>query len=249
MHILVAAAGKIAQDQRVFRIVARQLDRLCHRVTGFQCGEDALGFAEQVKRREGFVIGDAHILGTAGVLQERVLGADAGIVETRRDRMRFGDLAVVIAENVRAVAVQHAGAACRKRGCVPARGQTLPRRFRADDSHSASFSASLSVCEPDLTGTTSAPSSFIRYTLIFWRSMSTAPMYTTHFMPKRAHTVAVATPCWPAPVSAMIRRLPIARATSACPTVLLILCAPVWFRSSRFSRICAPPTCCDRRLA
>ena len=28
-----------------------------------------------------------------------------------------------------------------------------------------------------------------------------------HSSPKRAHTVAVATPCWPAPVSAMIRLL------------------------------------------
>ncbi len=60
-------------------------------------------------------------------------------------------------------------------------------------------------------------------------------MYTTHSRPKRAQTVAVATPCWPAPVSAMMRRLPIRRASSAWPIVLLILWAPVWFRSSRLS--------------
>jgi tryptophan synthase beta chain len=40
-------------------------------------------------------------------------------------------------------------------------------------------------------------------------------------------TVAVATPCWPAPVSAMTRGLPMRRARSACPTVLFTLCAPV----------------------
>jgi hypothetical protein len=51
--------------------------------------------------------------------------------------------------------------------------------------------------------------------------------------PRRAATVADATPCWPAPVSAMIRCLPMRRASSAWPMVLLILCAPVWFRSSR----------------
>ena len=34
-------------------------------------------------------------------------------------------------------------------------------------------------------------------------------------------------------VSAMIRRFPIRIARRACPSVLLILCAPVWFRSSR----------------
>ena len=45
---------------------------------------------------------------------------------------------------------------------------------------------------------------------------------------------AVATPCWPAPVSAMTRVFPIFFASSTWPSTLLILCAPVWFRSSRF---------------
>ena len=48
-----------------------------------------------------------------------------------------------------------------------------------------------------------------------------------------AQTVAVATPCCPAPVSAMMRFLPIRRASRACPRQLLILCAPVCSRSSR----------------
>jgi hypothetical protein len=37
-----------------------------------------------------------------------------------------------------------------------------------------------------------------------------------------------------------MRRLPMRRARSACPTVLLILWAPVWFRSSRLSSTGAP---------
>ena len=80
----------------------------------------------------------------------------------------------------------------------------------------------------------------MRKTLSACRRMSSSPMYTTHSSPKRAHTVAVATPCWPAPVSAMMRRFPMRRASSAWPTVLLILCAPVWFRSSRLSQTRAP---------
>ena len=56
-----------------------------------------------------------------------------------------------------------------------------------------------------------------------------------------AHAVAVATPCWPAPVSAITRDLPIRLVSSAWPSTLLILCDPVWFRSSRLSRIRAPP--------
>ena len=49
-----------------------------------------------------------------------------------------------------------------------------------------------------------------------------------------AHTVAAATPCWPAPVSAMMRCLPMRYASRPWPSALLILCAPVCARSSRF---------------
>ena len=59
-------------------------------------------------------------------------------------------------------------------------------------------------------------------------------------MPSSAAAVAVATPCWPAPVSATSRVLPMRRASSACPRTLLILCEPVWFRSSRLSSTRTP---------
>ena len=49
----------------------------------------------------------------------------------------------------------------------------------------------------------------MRSTLGCWRAISTVPMYTTHSSPSRAAAVAVATPCCPAPVSAIMRRLPI----------------------------------------
>mmetsp|Transcript_16077 Transcript_16077/g.40487 ORF Transcript_16077/g.40487 Transcript_16077/m.40487 type:complete len:237 (+) Transcript_16077:997-1707(+) len=68
-------------------------------------------------------------------------------------------------------------------------------------------------------------------------------------MPMRAQAVAVATPCWPAPVSQMIRFLPMRLARSACPMALLILWAPVWASSSRLSQIWAPPMSSVRRLA
>ena len=73
----------------------------------------------------------------------------------------------------------------------------------------------------------------MRSTLGACRRMSSEPMYTTHSSPNRAQAVAVATPCCPAPVSAMILRFPRRRASTTWPSALLILCAPVWFRSSR----------------
>lgn len=51
--------------------------------------------------------------------------------------------------------------------------------------------------------------------------------------PEQAAVAAVATPCCPAPVSATIRFLPIRFASRHWPNVLLILCAPRWFKSSR----------------
>ena len=73
----------------------------------------------------------------------------------------------------------------------------------------------------------------MRNTLGFWRSTSVAPMKISHGRPKRAHTVATATPCWPAPVSAMMRVLPMRRASRIWPRQLLILWLPVWLSSSR----------------
>ena len=55
----------------------------------------------------------------------------------------------------------------------------------------------------------------MRATFGAWRWVSSSPMYTTHGSPSRAHAVAVATPCWPAPVSAMMRRLPSRLASNA----------------------------------
>src|SRR3954469_1958741 len=67
-----------------------------------------------------------------------------------------------------------------------------------------------------------------------------------HSRPNSAQAVAVATPCWPAPVSAMTRVLPMRRVNSAWPRTLLILCDPVWVRSSRLSRMRAPPAAVRR---
>ena len=44
--------------------------------------------------------------------------------------------------------------------------------------------------------------------------VSSSPMKTSHSISIRAAAVAVATPCWPAPVSAMTRVLPIFLARS-----------------------------------
>ena len=110
----------------------------------------------------------------------------------------------------------------------------------ATQSRSASLTASFSVALPLVTGITSAPMSSMRNTLRRWRSTSTAPMNTLQSRPNSAAAVADATPCWPAPVSAMMRFLPMRWVSSAWPSTLLILCEPVWVRSSRLSSTRTP---------
>jgi hypothetical protein len=121
-------------------------------------------------------------------------------------------------------------------------------RTDSTQSRSAALIASLSVAVPVETERISAPSSRMRTTLRCWRRVSSSPMNTTHSCPSSAATVAVATPCWPAPVSAITLGLPMRLVSNCWPRALLSLCAPVWRRSSRFSQSWTPSSA-DRRLA
>ena len=96
------------------------------RVRRLERRDDPLGPRQPAERGERLLVGRADVLGAAGVAQERVLGADARVVEPGGDRVRVGDLAVLVGE--------HATSA--RRGGRPAgrcRGSPRPppRRRRA----------------------------------------------------------------------------------------------------------------------
>src|SRR5690606_37947849 len=97
VHVLVPTTGQVAQHQLVLRQLARQLDRLGHRMAGFQRRQDAFGPGQAMEGFQCLLVGDPDVLGTAAVLEESVLRADAGIVQAGGDRMGLGDLAVVVA--------------------------------------------------------------------------------------------------------------------------------------------------------
>ena len=105
-----------------------------HGVARLQRGDDALGATQVVKRLQRFVVGDAHVLGPADVLQEGMLRPHAGVIQAGRDRMGLGDLPVRVLQKVSAIAMQHAGRPCRQRRRVAPRGDALPSRFNADQS-------------------------------------------------------------------------------------------------------------------
>ena len=104
-------------------------------------------------------------------------------------------------------------------GCGPT---TEPIAYKAvsysfEYAINASSTASFRVIVPLFTETIFAPNIFILSTLglAFWISVS--PMYISHSSPNNAAAVAVATPCCPAPVSAIILVFPILLANNASP--------------------------------
>src|SRR5439155_135882 len=67
--------------------------------------------AKRVEGSQRLVIGHGDVLGTAAVLEPGVLRADTGIVQAGRDGVRLADLSVRVLQEIRAVAMQHAGPA------------------------------------------------------------------------------------------------------------------------------------------
>ena len=66
---------------------------------------------------ERFRVGRADVLGAARVFHVRVFRPDAGIIEARRNRVRFGDLAPFILHDIAQTAVQNAlGTSVERRG-------------------------------------------------------------------------------------------------------------------------------------
>src|SRR3546814_20177429 len=62
----------------------------------FERGDDAFGPAAELEGVERLLVGDGDIFDAAALVEPAMFGADAGILEPGRARMRLGDLAVVV---------------------------------------------------------------------------------------------------------------------------------------------------------
>src|SRR5438067_1542894 len=132
VHVLVAAARQVDQDDLVFRQRRRQLDGVGDRVRGLERRDDALDAAAVVESGQRFLIGDRDVLRAFDVLQPGVLGTDARVVQAGRDRVGLDDLAVLVLQQVGAVAVQDAREAGAQRRRMLAAVNALARRLDAD---------------------------------------------------------------------------------------------------------------------
>ena len=95
--------------------------------------DDAFELAAQLEGFERLGVGRRHIVDALHVVEPGMFGADARIVEAGRDRMRFGDLPVLVHQKIGAVAMQHAGPAAGDRGRMLAGCQAVARRLDAID--------------------------------------------------------------------------------------------------------------------
>ena len=274
---------------------------------------------QQRERLHRLGVGDRAVLARPDVAQVGVLGADAGVVEAGRDRVRLDGLAVLVLQDVGAA--RRAARPARRRemrGGVLAGLDALAAGLEADRARTAASSMN-AVEDADRVGAAAdagerrrrAGGRRARGTAARASTPMTAVEVADHLgervragdraeevvgvvdvgdpvaqrlvdrvLERRAAGVdghdlgaeqphpgdverlalgvdlrpcrrrtrgraarprwRVATPCWPAPVSAMTRVLPIRLVSSAWPSTLLILCEPVWLRSSRLRRIRAP---------
>src|SRR4051812_3013230 len=105
-EVLVAAARAAHEvDRRVARA-----HRVVQRVGGLQRRDDPLKARDAAEGGERVVVAHRDVGGAAAVAQPRVLGPGTRVVEPGGDRVRLGDLPLVVLHDRAERPVQHAGA-------------------------------------------------------------------------------------------------------------------------------------------
>src|SRR5439155_4164265 len=95
-------------------------------------GNDALQAAQLVESLQSGCVLNREVPGAARVLQVAVLGADARIVQARRDTVSVGDLALLVLQDVAARAMEDAWFARDQGSGVIAQPQAAARGLDAD---------------------------------------------------------------------------------------------------------------------
>src|SRR4249920_1075152 len=133
LEVLVAPAGQVdkyerAPGERTPQEPADRMGRLERRQDPFQR-------RERGEALERLLVGDRDVGRAAAVLEERVLGAHAGVVQPRRDRVRRHHLPLLVLQEVGVRPVEHARLAQRERPAVLAEPVPPAAGFDADEPH------------------------------------------------------------------------------------------------------------------
>src|SRR5271168_3336761 len=108
VHVFVATARKVEDDQVVGGHFGNAFDQTCNGVRGFERRDDAFDARKKARCIERGRIRNRGILGAAFIGEPRVLRANGRIVETSGNGMRGGNLPVFGLQNVRVGSLQDA---------------------------------------------------------------------------------------------------------------------------------------------
>ena len=111
VHVLVTTAGAVEDHLLALLEGGHELLEVRERVGGLERGDDTFHAGHADKGVESLLVRHGVVLGAAKVLEERVLGSDAGVVEARGDGVRLDDLALLVLDEVGEGAVEDAGLA------------------------------------------------------------------------------------------------------------------------------------------
>lgn len=108
-HVLVTTPGQADDHQVVTRQAGCPTADLGQCMGGLQRRDDAFLAAAQLEGLQRFAVGHCDVFDPALLMQPGVLGADTRVVQTGGNRMGIGDLAILVLQQVGAVAVQNTG--------------------------------------------------------------------------------------------------------------------------------------------
>jgi hypothetical protein len=110
VHVLIAAAGEIDDDEIGRLELGEALDEAGQRVRGLEGRDDAFGAREEFCGFECSRIGNSGIFGAMLIGEPGVFRTNGRIIETRGNGMGGGDLAIFVLQDVGVGALQNARA-------------------------------------------------------------------------------------------------------------------------------------------
>src|SRR5579863_582556 len=132
--VLVTAPGDIDHEELSLRR-GSALQNLGYGMGRFKRRNDAFRAGQLPGCRQRFRIRGRSVFGAVTVMQPGVLGADGGVIQTGRNRVRQRNLAIGILKHIAMCPMQHAGRAARESRGVFAQPAAAPSGLDSDQLH------------------------------------------------------------------------------------------------------------------
>src|SRR4051812_3027569 len=135
VDILVSTTRQVHQHVRGWPKFPSDSLGVSDGVRRFERRENAFELRKRPERGKRLLVGDIRVLGAADRAQPGMFRTYGGVVQACRNRMRELDIAVRVLQHEGPGALEHAGAATRETGGVPAGRDLLPPGFDTNQAH------------------------------------------------------------------------------------------------------------------